>query len=494
MNSAPLPSATFDALIVGSGAGGCAAAYKLVTAGLRVALIEKGNALPRDSSTLDFDKVVHQGLFKSQEQWSDRVGTRFAPEEHFNLGGKTKWYGAALLRYGRHEFAPDPAHQCLGWPFDYNEFESYYEEAEKLLGVRVFDVEPDLVRIVSRLNAKTWRSIPLPLSLEAGIVRNKLEASRFDGFASVANLKGDGETAFLSRLRGRPNFTLVTGEAVVDLIGDPASPRRIIGVRLKDGRAFHGRSVLMAAGALHSPRLLQRYIDTAGIADEIQSADAIGRYLKLHLLTAVVAISASLKTDLLRKTAILINDSLPHSSIQPLGFDGELIGTLIPPLLPRWAAKIIGSCAYGFFLQTEDSAHRDNRVYDKDYRGGTLPVLDYDAARSVAALREHTRLIGQFRRALAGAGMLAFSQRIGIAGTAHASGTLVAGTDPASSVVGADGRVHGLDSLYVVDGSVLPRSSRVNPSLTIYAWSLRVSHLLAASLQRVTSSAPAVVS
>ena len=45
------------------------------------------------------------------------------------------------------------------------------------------------------------------------------------------------------------------------------------------------------------------------------------------------------------------------------------------------------------------------------------------------------------------------------------------------------GKVHGLKALYVVDGSVLPRSSRVNPSLTIYAWSLRVAELLAARLQ-----------
>jgi choline dehydrogenase-like flavoprotein len=488
MNIASPTHSTYDALIVGSGAGGCAAAYQLVTAGLRVALIEKGHALPRDSSTLDFDKVVHRGLFKSREPWTDRAGTRFAPEEHFNLGGKTKWYGAALLRYGRHEFAPDPSHQCLGWPFGYDELEPYYEQAEKILGVRVFDVEPDLARIVSRLNPKTWKSLPLPLSLDAAIIRNRLEASRFDGFASVANLKGDGETAFLSKLRGRPHFTLLTGEAVTDLIADPTSPRRVTGVRLRDGHTLHGRSVLLAAGALHSPRLLQRYVDTVGVVGELQSADAIGRYLKLHLLTAVVAISASLKTDLVRKTAILINDALPHSSIQPLGFDGELIGTLVPSLAPRWVAKLVGARAYGFFLQTEDGAHRDNRVYDKDLRGEAPPVLDYSAARSAAAVQEHTKLIAQFRRALAGAGMLAFSQRIGIAGTAHASGTLTAGTDPASSVVGSDGRVHGLDSLYVVDGSVLPRSSRVNPSLTIYAWSLRVSERLAASLRGATSA------
>jgi choline dehydrogenase-like flavoprotein len=54
---------------------------------------------------------------------------------------------------------------------------------------------------------------------------------------------------------------------------------------------------------------------------------------------------------------------------------------------------------------------------------------------------------------------------------------LTAGRHAADSVVDARGRVHGLDSLYVVDGSILPRSSRVNPSLTIYAWSLRVADL-----------------
>lgn len=52
------------------------------------------------------------------------------------------------------------------------------------------------------------------------------------------------------------------------------------------------------------------------------------------------------------------------------------------------------------------------------------------------------------------------------------------GDDPANSVVDEVGRVHGMQGLYVVDGSILPRSSRVNPSLSIYVWALRVAHKL----------------
>jgi len=53
-------------------------------------------------------------------------------------------------------------------------------------------------------------------------------------------------------------------------------------------------------------------------------------------------------------------------------------------------------------------------------------------------------------------------------------------------VVDATGRAHGLRGLYVADGSVLPRSSQVNPSLTIYAWGLRLGDRLAAALRENT--------
>lgn len=486
-------SPMYDAIVIGSGAGGAAAAYRLATAGLRIVLVEKGAALPRDASTLDFDEVVHKSSFKSKEVWRDGAGRSFAPEEHFNLGGKTKWYGAALLRFGRHEFEADREHQCLAWPFGYDEIAPYYDEAEQLLGVRTFDTEPDLARILMRMQARStgWRTEPMQMGLHASIRDNPLEASRFDGFASVADLKSDAETAFLSRLRQRDKVTILTGAPVAELVGSSADPLRISGVRLDDGRTLHAKAIVLAAGALHSPRLLQRYLQRLQGGAHLPIANVAGRNLKLHLLTAVVALAGSRKSDLIRKTTLLLNDTLPHSSIQPLGFDGELIGTLIPGLVPRLLARELGQRAYGFFLQTEDGSHAANRVIDAGRRRDDISTLDYDAQRSAPALAEHLKLIAQFRLALARAGMLAFSARIGLAGTAHACGTLVTGTDPLQSAVDPSGRVHGLEALYVADGSVLPRSSRVNPSLTIYAWALRLADQLAPRL--AAAAAPAEV-
>jgi choline dehydrogenase-like flavoprotein len=158
--------------------------------------------------------------------------------------------------------------------------------------------------------------------------------------------------------------------------------------------------------------------------------------------------------------------------VQPLGFDGELIGTLVPKVMPRFVREQIGRRAYGFFLQTEDASHAANRVFDS--AEASLPVMDYDELRSPASAREHREFTRAFQLALAKAGFVSFTRRIGLSGTAHACGTLRAGHDSSDSVVDAEGRVHGMQGLYVVDGSILPRSSRVNPSLSIYAWGLRV--------------------
>ena len=73
----------YDYIIIGSGAGGSAAAYKLTQAGKQVLLIEKGKELPKDGSTLDFEKVINAGIFKSKEPWLNKQGKSVCPGRIF---------------------------------------------------------------------------------------------------------------------------------------------------------------------------------------------------------------------------------------------------------------------------------------------------------------------------------------------------------------------------------------------------------------------------
>jgi hypothetical protein len=73
-------------------------------------------------------------------------------------------------------------------------------------------------------------------------------------------------------------------------------------------------------------------------------------------------------SDLIRKTVVLTNERFPHSSVQPLGFDSELIAGLVPKFVPGFLRRQIGRRAYGFFLQTEDGSDARNRVIEDPKR------------------------------------------------------------------------------------------------------------------------------
>jgi choline dehydrogenase-like flavoprotein len=57
----------------------------------------------------------------------------------------------------------------------------------------------------------------------------------------------------------------------------------------------------------------------------------------------------------------------------------------------------------------------------------------------------------------------------------HQLGSCRMGKDPASSVTGRDGRVHGVPNVYIADGSLLVNPGGSNPSLTIQALAYWVS-------------------
>ncbi|MEZ5583454.1 MAG: GMC oxidoreductase [Candidatus Competibacteraceae bacterium] len=349
---------------------------------------------------------------------------------------------------------------------------------EALLGVHPFAIEPDLRRLMAKLqrNGAGWQSQPLPLGLAPDIVRHPEEAGHYDGFASVKGLKSDAQRILLEPLQGSPYFELLTGAPVAQLIAAGSGPRRLAGVIDQQGRRFEADTVLLAAGALHSPRLLQDYLALTGLADNLPCARNVGRYYKQHVLTALLAVTVSRQTDPLRKTVLLLNEKLPHSSDAALGFGADVIRTLFPRFVPDVIAGPIAARTYGFFCKPRTV--RTSAI-------GCIPV------EPRAVYRNWITIINAYRRPGKNTGNWC------VRWAAHCSKRRIPARVPGDSadrhrprlrhpgcrrgpdsVVDGLGKVHGLENLYVVDGSILPRIGRENPSLTIYAWALRVADYL----------------
>jgi choline dehydrogenase-like flavoprotein len=146
----------YDAVIVGSGAGGGMAAYVLANAGLKVCLIEAGPMYDpaADSSQLknawdsprrgastkyrpfgDFDGC-YWGWEIDGEPYTQSPGTQWDWWRARMVGGRTNHWGRISLRFGPKDFKHKSI-DGLGddWPISYEDVKPYYDKIDRLLGV-----------------------------------------------------------------------------------------------------------------------------------------------------------------------------------------------------------------------------------------------------------------------------------------------------------------------------------------------------------------------
>ena len=147
----------YDAIIVGSGAGGGMAANQLANAGLKVAVVEAGPFFdPADPKTQtqmkwpwesprrgastnrafgDYD--MSWGDWKVPgEPYTTKEGTEFMWWRARMLGGRTNHWGRISLRFGPDDFQ----HKSIdglgeNWPITYDEVKPYYDRLDKMIGV-----------------------------------------------------------------------------------------------------------------------------------------------------------------------------------------------------------------------------------------------------------------------------------------------------------------------------------------------------------------------
>ena len=158
--------------------------------------------------------------------------------------------------------------------------------------------------------------------------------------------------------------------------------------------------------------------------------------------------------------------SLQQVATPPLGLlQRELPAALTP------AAGPLRDRLTGLLVMAEDQPRAHNRARAERAPDGSprLVVEHRHSSRDMAARR---RLVAVAKRVLHRAGA-AYCYVHPIATFSHALGTVRMGPDPRFSPLDGNGGYRGIDNLFVVDGSALPRAGAVNPSLTIAAHGLR---------------------
>jgi choline dehydrogenase-like flavoprotein len=474
-------SRLYDAIVIGTGAGGAALALRLGQLGLQVLVVEQGDFLMRhDSGGAGQASGYIDHMLNGDSQVSF-------------VGGRTKFYGAALYRLREIDFLETEHERGLSpaWPITYSDLEPYYEQAERLYRVHgspegdpseppragpyphpPIAHAPVVARMVRRLERTgTWAAaIPIGIDLRPG--GKCVLCATCDAHHCTLDAKMDAETAALRPALATCNVRLTVRTTCLRVLTDEAG-RRATGVLLRrDGAEHFVRAVVVAvcAGVPGSAALLWRS-RTEGHPKGLGNAGgSLGRYLAGHSAGLVFPFVGWRAVPPTYTKTFAINQYYERGPEwpYPLGVvqaTGQMPFWEKVPVPFRPMAKLIGTRSLMFFYMAEALPTRETGF---DFNG-TRPVLRSTALHNLATFaRLRFLAAGAFRRA--GYPTLAPRRKPSLW---HEVGTVRFGTDPATSVVDPNCQVHGINGLYVADASVLPSAGAVNTALTIGALALR---------------------
>lgn len=508
----------YDALVIGSGFGGAMAAHRLVRAGWRVLMLERGDWVPRGPQNRDASGTMaltaqysHESAYRSVNAgWEPEIGSVIC------VGGASVFYGGVSFRLREDDFSPDPeiaGASGAAWPFRYDELEAYYGEAERILGVAGDDTEdptrpprrdsypcapPPLARVSERFRdaARELGLNPFPLPLAINFAQNNgrkaCERCRTcDTYACSVGAKNDTAVAVVGPLAER-GLDVRTNVAVTRLV---STGSRITAVHAWDrtrGEAvvFKARHIILAAGSMASPHLLL----ASGLERACPAGHAVGAYLMRHCCGMVFGFSLDRQDpDKVFHKQVAVFDYY-RGDQESRRLRSRKIGSFqqisTPPkaLVESRAPRFLAGVSLGGFVEhlasalviAEDEPRAENRVSidwsEEDSVG--LPRMEVRHAHTPGDEDRRRLLVSRAKRVLRRLGAFAFYTHE-VTTFSHGLGTVRMGLDPATSPLDGQCRFRGIDNLLVVDGSALPTSGAVNPSLTIAAVALKAADHLA---------------
>jgi choline dehydrogenase-like flavoprotein len=469
-----------DYVVVGSGAGGAAAASQLARGGAKVAVIEAGAW--RDPE--HYPSSVYGAMRDLFDDWGTQVarGRALWPVVQASCVGGTTVINSAI---------------CVRTPPD---IFALWEREHGLTGLEAAvllhqeRLEEELcATVVSAANGGRGHELALLGAGRAG----------YESHAMLRYAKGcTGTGQCLQGCRGlrKQSLNLNLMPEVLRRGGDvlscaPAARillegRRAVGVTgrfrhpltRQRGGAFVVRArkaVLVAASVTWSPTLLHR----SGVRSQ-----ALGRFFRAHPGTGVFGVydePVDMNIGATQGWASTAYRSAPGFKLETLSIPPEMVVSR----LPGGGTQLIERLREYRHLAMWIAAVRAETVgeirpgrFGKPVVRYDLDRADMDRLRKGLALVARTHFLAGARRVLPGVYGLPYSlgpdevkqieegpldPRAYVAILSHLFGGCVMGTDPGRSVVDASGRVHGYEGLVVADASVIPTNLGVNPQHTI---------------------------
>jgi choline dehydrogenase-like flavoprotein len=534
------PVEDYDVLIIGTGMGGATLGYALARGGKKVLFCERGRtswnsealrgsfaeacvAASEDSHLHEKEVLARAGRWPDKvEESSSGKPRRFIPFLGSGTGGSSALYGMVLERFFPQDFTPrqnfsQSAESSLpdSWPIGYEDLAPYYEAAEKLYRVRG-GADP------CRSKEKGTALLPPPPLTETscelfdffaarGLHPYQLPSACEDvpgcrgcqGFLCEKSCKNDSVRICLEPALAKYGARLLEECEVLRLEADRD---RVTGVLCRwrgHELTLRAETIVLAAGALESPRLLLDSVSPAWPAGLANDSGLVGRNLMRHYtdlyavfpkrqrrpdsgrkqvawndlyLTGTEKLGTFQSFGALPPAASLIADL--EKDLQDAGARLRLaLFRLARPLVRVFLAWLSVRCVILASLM-EDLPYLGNRVAQPEPGGPDGPrvrieyrISDHDRRR-IRIFRSRIREILKPYR------FFRFPQAENNKRLAHVCGTCRFGKDPRSSVLAPDNRAHGVNNLYIVDSSFFPSSGGTNPALTIAANALRVADRL----------------
>jgi choline dehydrogenase-like flavoprotein len=519
---APKEAVRSQVCVVGAGIAGLVLARKLALAGVDVVVLEAGGHSIEESG---------QSLFAEAElKGQAHLGT---------TKGRFRVFGGTSLRWGGQVLGTAEG-GAEAWPVGAEELRPFVAEAEGLLEVGKLPFEageffeaidqplPAMLERLSGVDARVskWMAFPRR-NLAPSLGKDLLERARVYLHAQVVELLlspgGERVEAVVVRT---PAVALVRFEAeeVVVAAGTVETSRLLLASRSVSaggvgngndqvGRNFHDHVTLPAATLTGAARArvvseLRPWVFFAGGMGDVRGGT-------LH--------SVKLEASRELRERLGLNPILAHFAIvEPEGSGITVVREMLTSLqrgefgkaLTAHALKIPGAMLDGARLvlgaklrhrrfisdgavlklqfnvaQDRPSCSRIMLGDGVDAVGMPEVVVDWRVSeQEVGTMRRYAgHLKEQFEvMGLTGVewapGMLDDSQVVGLEDARHAMGGACMGTDPRTSVVDAELRVHGVGNLSIASAAVFPDGSAQLPTLTMMALALRLAGRLAGRL------------